>query len=290
MNLELDSELLRTFIAIVDTGSFTNAANVVNRTQSAVSMQMKRLEAVTGSTMFKRDGRNVRLTVHGETLQRYARRILKMHAEALSALKQTEYNGRVTLGVPDDFIESFLPIFLKKFYKDYPFVEVNVICLGSEVLREMLEKNELDLAIMTSRSQTVVSKEILLRRESAVWVTSKTSIAHEQNPLPLAMFGSQCMFQHWAIDALDNIDRTYRIAYSSQSLGGLLAYVRAGIGVTVLAESSVSNEFRILSQQDNFPLLPELTLVLARAPANTSILIDKVEQEIIHSFSRAQEA
>lgn len=137
MNIELDSELLRTFIAIVDTGSFTNAANVVNRTQFAVSMQMKLLEVVTGSTMFKRDGRNLRLTSHGEILQRYAKRIIKMHAEALSALQQTEDNDRITLGVTNDFIETFLPIFLKKFYQECPFVEVNVVCLGSEVLRKM---------------------------------------------------------------------------------------------------------------------------------------------------------
>jgi len=285
MNLELDSELLRTFVAIVDTGSFTGAANVVNRTQSAVSMQMKRLESVTGNTMFTREGRNVRLTAHGETLQRYARRILKMHAEALSALKQTEYNGKVRLGVPDDYIEAFLPQFLKMFYKDYPFVEVNVICLGSDKLQGMLDKNELDLAIMSSRSHSIQSKEILLRREPVVWVTSKNSIAHEDTPLPLALFGSPCMFRDWAIDALDDIERPHRVAYSSQNLGGLLAYVRAGIGVTALAESSVSSEFRVLGEKDNFPLLPELSIVLARAPANTSILIDKVEQEIIQSFS-----
>lgn len=290
VSLELDSELLRTFIAIVDSGSFTNAANVVNRTQSAVSMQMKRLEVVTGSTIFKRDGRSVRLTSHGEILQRYARRILKMHAEALSALQQTEYNGRVILGVPNDFIETFLPIFLKKFYQKCPFVEVNVVCLDSEVLRKMLDKNELDLAIMGGQPQSLLPREIQLRREPALWVTSKASIAHEQDPLPLATYGSQCMYQNWAIDALDNADRAHRIAYSSPSLVGILAYVRAGIGVTVLAESSVSKEFRILGQQDNFPLLPELTITLARAPANTSILIDKVEQEIIRSFSRVEKA
>lgn len=284
MNLELDSELLRTFIAIIDTGSFTSAANVVHRTQSAVSMQMKRLEEVTGSAMFTRDGRNVRLTEQGQTLQRYARRILKMHAEALSAIKQTEYNGKVTLGIPDDYIESFLPLFLSKFYKDYPFVEVNVVCLGTVALREMLDKNELDLAIMSSQSHSVASQEVLLRREPIVWVISKNSIAHEESPLPLALFGSPCIFRDWAIEALDNIERAHRLAYSSQNLSGLLAYVRAGIGVTVLAESSVSNEFRILDQQDSFPELPEVSLVLARAPANTSVLIDKVEEEIIRSF------
>ena len=288
MNTELDSELLRTFIAIVDTGSFTKAAGVVNRTQSAVSMQMKRLEDVTGSAMFARDGRNVRLTRHGETLQRYARKILKMQAEALSALRQAEFSGLVTLGIPDDYVDTFLPDFLQRFNLEYPLVEVNVVCQESSVLRKMLEKNELDLAIMSRHPQSVLSGEITLRHESAVWVTSKHNIAHEQNPLPLAMFGEQCIFRRWAIEALDKVSRAHRIAYSSQSLAGILAYVRAGIGVSVLAESSVTSEFKILSRQDGFPLLPEITLVVSRAPANTSILIDQVEQYIIESFCQTQ--
>jgi DNA-binding transcriptional LysR family regulator len=289
MSHELDSELLRTFIAIVDTGSFTNAAAVVNRTQSAVSMQMKRLELVTGDTIFNRDGRNVKLTSHGETLQRYARRILKMHAEALSALKQTQCKGKITIGIPDDFIETVLPVFLKKLSQEYPFVEVNVVCLGSDILRKMLDKKELDLAILGREPHSISPGEIQLRRESAVWVASKSSIAYEQDPLPLATFGSHCMFHDWAIDALDNANRAHRITYSSRSLGGLLAYIRTGIGVTVLAESSVTNEFRILDLQDDFPLLPDLAIVLARAPANTSMLIDTVEQEIISCFGRVKE-
>jgi len=286
MNQELDSELLRTFIAIVDTGTFTKAADVVNRTQSAVSMQMKRLEDVTGSSIFTRDGRNVRLTRHGETLQRFARKILKMQSEALSALRQTDFSGQITLGIPDDYVDTFLPDFLHSFNHEYPLVELNVVCQESSVLRDLLEKNKLDLAIMARFPESGLSGEITLRHETAIWVTSKNNIAHEYNPLPLAMFGEHCAFRQWAIEALDKINREYRIAYSSQSLTGILAYVRAGIGVTVLAESSVTSEFRRLTPEDGFPQLPEITLVVSRAPANTSILLDQVERYIIKSFSR----
>ena len=100
------------------------------------------------------------------------------------------------------------------------------------------------------------------------------------------MFGEHCIFRQWAIEALDKINREHRIAYSSQSLAGILAYVRAGIGVTVLAESSVTSDFKILTPEDGFPQLPEITLVVSRAPANTSILLDQVERYIIQSFSR----
>ena len=289
MTPELDSELLRTFVAIVDTGSFTKAASVVNRTQSAVSMQMKRLEEVAGSTIFCRDGRSVKLTRQGETLQRYARKILKMQAEALSALKQKEFSGKVTLGIPDDYVDTYLPEFLLKLNQQFPRVEVNVVCQESSMLRSMLEKNKLDLAIMSRHPELVLEGEIPLRHESVVWVTSRQNIAHEQNPLPLAMFGKQCIFRRWAVAALDEINRAHRVAYSSQSLAGILAYVRAGIGVTVLAESSVTADLRILSVQDDFPLLPDITLVVSRAPANTSTLIDQIEQKIINSFSRVQQ-
>ena len=289
MSHELDSELLRTFVAIVDTGSFTKAASVVNRTQSAVSMQMKRLEEVTGNALFSRDGRNVRLTRHGETLQRYARKILKMQAQALSALTQSEFSGEVTLGIPDDYVDSFLPDFLRRLNQQYPLVEVNVVCQESSTLRTMLEKNQLDLAIMSRHPDRVTTGEIPLRHESVVWVTSKQNIAHEQDPLPLALFGEQCIFRRWAVEALDGINRAHRIAYTSQSLAGILAYVRAGIGVTVLAESSVSADLRILSQKDDFPPLHDITLVVSRAPANTSTIIDQIEQRIIDSFSRVQQ-
>ena len=187
MSHELDSELLRTFVAIVDTGSFTKAASVVNRTHSAVSMQMKRLEEVTGNAMFSRDGRNVRLTRHGEVLQRYARKILKMQAQALSALTQTEFSGEVTLGIPDDYVDTFLPDFLRRLNQQYPMVEVNVVCQESSTLRSLLEKNKLDLAIMSRHPDRVIASEIPLRHESVVWVTSKQNIAHEQNPLPLGI-------------------------------------------------------------------------------------------------------
>ena len=104
-----------------------------------------------------------------------------------------------------------------------------------------------------------------------------------------ALFGDQCIFRRWAVEALDEINRAHRIAYTSQSLAGILAYVRAGIGVTVLAESSISADLRILSLKDGFPPLHDITLVVSRAPANTSILIDQIEQRIINSFSRVQQ-
>jgi DNA-binding transcriptional LysR family regulator len=285
MTTELDSDLLRTFVAIIDTGSFTKAAKAVHRTQSAVSMQMKRLEEVSGSTMFERDGRSVQLTRQGETLQQYARRILKMQAEALSMLKQEECSGLINLGIPDDYVDSFLPNILISFNRDFPLVEVNVVCRESRELQTLLGNNRIDLAIVSSQGSSTKPNERELKQEPAVWVTAKNHIAHEQTPIPMAMFDNDCIFRRWACDALDKVDRKYRIAYSSQSLAGIIAFVHAGLGISVMAETSVPRDLQILSVEEGFPKLPLVTLVLARSPANTSVITEQMEKHILQSFN-----
>lgn len=287
MALELESDLLRTFVAIIDTGSFTKAATAVNRTQSAVSMQMKRLEDVSGSSIFEREGRRLQLTRQGEILQQYARRILKMQAEALSMLKQDKCSGLVNLGIPDDYVDSFLSDILVSFSREFPMIEVNVVCRESSDLNLMLGKNQIDLAIMSSQRSTARGDVVELRHEPTVWVTSRNHIAHEQTPLPMAMFNSDCVFRRWANAALESLNREYRTAYSSQSLSGIIAFVRAGLGVSVLAETSVPDDLKILSVEEGYPRLPMITLILGRSPANTSIIVDEMQNHIISCFNAA---
>ena len=285
MSAELESDLLRTFIAIIDSGSFTKAAKAVHRTQSAVSMQMKRLEEVTGNAIFERQGRSVQLTRQGDTLQQYARRILKMQAEALSVLKQEKCSGSIGFGIPDDYIDSFLPKILMSFNQEFPLVEVNVVCQESSELQVLLGKNKIDLAIMSSQGMSANGNERELKREPAVWVTARNHIAHEQTPIPMAIFDNDCIIRRWACDALDAAGRKYRIAYSSQSLAGIIAFVHAGLGVSVIAETSVPDDLQILSAEEGFPRLPFITLVLARSPANTSVFVDQMEKHILQSFN-----
>src|ERR671929_349949 len=145
----LDIDQLRTFVAIADTGSFTRAAEVVHKTQSAVSMQMKRLEERIGRPIFARDGRASKLTEDGERLLDYARRIVKLNVEAVAAFSDAELRGRVRLGVPDDYADRYLPEIMARFSRAYPGVELSVICEPSIELIGRIEANELDLAIVT---------------------------------------------------------------------------------------------------------------------------------------------
>src|SRR5215813_54593 len=149
MTALIDIDQLRTFIAIAETGSFTRAAEVVHKTQSAMSMQMKRLEERLGRSMFARDGRASKLSEDGERLLAYARRIVKLNVEALAAFSDAELTGRVRLGVPDDYADRYLPEIMARFSRAYPSVELTVVCEPSIALIEQIDANEIDLAIVT---------------------------------------------------------------------------------------------------------------------------------------------
>src|ERR1700751_2491724 len=150
MTALLDVDQLRTFIAIAETGSFTRAADVVHKTQSAVSMQMKRLEERVERPIFARDGRASKLTEDGERLLDYARRIVKLNVETLAAFSDEELSGRVRLGVPDDYADRYLPEIMARFSHSYPAVELSVICAAPVHLLELIDDNHLDLAIVTN--------------------------------------------------------------------------------------------------------------------------------------------
>src|SRR5690349_3814282 len=150
MTAMLDIDQLRTFIAISETGSFTKAAEVVNKTQSAVSMQMKRLEERLERSIFSRDGRASKLTEDGQRLLDYARRIVKLNVETLAAFSDAELSGRVRLGVPDDYADRYLPEIMARFSRGYPAVELTVSCQPSADLMTLIDDNQLDLAIVTN--------------------------------------------------------------------------------------------------------------------------------------------
>ena len=162
----IDTELLRTFVAIADHGGFTKAGDAVNRTQSAVSMQMKRLEEdIVQRSLFRKDGRTLSLTAEGQVLLGYARRILKLHSEVFNTLREPHMVGVVKIGSPDDYVMRFLPGILSQFAQAYPLVQVEVHCEPSDML---LQRHDLDLTIVTRQPGNEIGQ--LLRREHLVWV------------------------------------------------------------------------------------------------------------------------
>src|SRR3954468_9423472 len=162
----LDIDLLKTFLAIADAGNFTRAAEEVNKTQSAVSMQMKRLEELIGRPLFARDGRGSRFTLDGERLIEYARRIVQLNDETVFPFTKPELTGTIRFGTPDDYADRFLPEILARFSRTHPLVTVDVECHLSSLLFEKTRKGEIDLALVTVGCDVVLDE--FVRREPLV--------------------------------------------------------------------------------------------------------------------------
>ncbi|WP_439861764.1 LysR family transcriptional regulator [Pseudomonas sp. MBLB4136] len=276
----IDSELLRTFVAIADHGGFTRAAEMVNRTQSAVSMQMKRLEEdVLQRPLFQRDGRQVSLTAEGQVLLGYARRILKLHGEVMTTLREPHMVGAVRIGTPDDYLMRFMPGILSRFAQAYPLVQVELHCEPSSGL---LQRQDLDLTIVTREPGNEIGQ--LLRQERIVWAEAQGFSPHEQEPLPLAMFNSQCFCRSWACNALDAIEREYRIAYTSPSLSAIMAVVSAGLAVTAQLQSLITPDQRIIGEAEGLPAMPSASIVLLRSPHTQSPVTETLAEHIVEGF------
>jgi DNA-binding transcriptional LysR family regulator len=284
----IDVDQLRTFMAIAETGSFTRAADVVFKTQSAVSMQMKRLEERIGRPIFAREGRASKLTEDGERLLDYARRIVKLNVEALAAFDDKELTGRVRLGVPDDYADRYLPEIMARFSRAYPAVELTVICEPSVDLARRIEGNELDLAIVTN-CENIRPAEVF-RRERLLWVTSGRHPTHKEQPLPLALGRPTCAWRKLAMDCLERVERPYRLLYASSNAGAVAAAVLAGLAVSVLPESGLRPGMRILNPADGFPELPPCGIGLLRSPHEASALSDALAEHIVSSLDNLSEA
>ena len=288
MNALMDVDQLRTFIAIVETGSFTKAAEVVHKTQSAVSMQMKRLEERLSRPIFARDGRASKLTEDGERLLYYARRIVKLNVEALAAFNDTELTGRVRLGVPDDYADRYLPEIMARFSRAYPGVELTVVCEPSIALIEQIDANEIDLAIITDCYNSRPSESFRLER--LLWVSSSRHATHAEAPLPLALGRPSCAWRRSAISALDSLGRPYRVLYTIANAGAVAAAVLSGLAVSVFPESGLRPGMRVLNPAEGFPELPACRIGLIRNPHESSTLADALAEHIISSLDNLSEA
>jgi DNA-binding transcriptional LysR family regulator len=281
----IDIEQLRTFLAIAETGSFTRAADIVHKTQSAVSMQMKRLEERLERPIFSRDGRASKLTEDGERLLDYARRIVKLNVEALAAFADEELSGRVRLGVPDDYADRYLPEIMARFARAYPGVELTVVCEPSIALSERIDANELDLAIVTNCDGSEI-----FRHERLLWVTSNRHAAQLEEKLPLALGRPSCSWRQTAVERLEQMGRAYRILYTSANSGAVSAAVLSGLAVSIFPESGLRPGMRVLTHADGFPELPSCRIGLLRNPHERVKLADALAEHIISSLDNLSEA
>jgi DNA-binding transcriptional LysR family regulator len=282
MAAPLDLDQLQTFVTICDKGSFTRAADEVHRTQSAVSMQMRRLEERIGKPLFERDGRTNRLTEDGERLLGYARRMLHLNRETLAAFDDRALEGTVRIGTPDDYADRFLPEIMARFARSNPRVELTVTCEPTPGLVEHLKRGNLDIAIVT-HSDTHGQSEIV-RREPLLWVTSANHATHEQEVLPMAFGRPNCLWRRAACDVLDGMNREYRVLFSSFSATVITAAVLSGLAMSVLPECALRPGMRVLGESDGFGTLPDCKIGIMRGHTARPDIVDAIARHISDSL------
>ena len=271
----LDIDLLRSFVAIADTGSFTAAAELVARTQSAVSVQVKRLEEIVGHRVFERTSRSLALTAAGETLLGYARRILELNDESVRSMAEPPVKGEIRLGITEYFVPNELPAILSRFTAAYPGVHLEVRMGLSRDLREELTKKNLDAVIVRLASR---EHGQAIWSEPQVWVAREGFEPARGTVLPLALLPAPCVLREHAIQSLRRLKRPWKIAYTGSSMASVQAAVRAGLGVSIMPRSSVLAGMQILPTGRHYPDPGRLDVGVLRGAGARSDIVAAIER------------
>jgi molybdate transport repressor ModE-like protein len=284
--LAIDPDLLRAFAFIAEEGSFTRAAERVGRTQSAVSMQVQRLEAILGQRVLQRSkGGSVQLTPHGQYLLDRSRDLLALNDEIWTTFHAPAVQGTVRLGTPDDYALAYLPGALKRFADTHPAVDVDVLCMPSGDLVERLRAGELDLILCTEGEEPRRWPNVLeLWRGPMHWITAERNSPHRRDPLPLALAAGNCAWRKAALRALDGVGRRYRVAYTSATLAGTHAPVLAGLAVTVSPLTWMPDGVRALPFGDGLPPLPDCAILLLKGREPRTKVTEVLAAHIAASF------
>lgn len=278
----LDLDHLRSFLAIVNTGSFTRAAQHVHKTQSAVSVHIRRLEETLGKPLFAKDGRNARLTPEGELLVDYAKRLLELNHETVSAISVPLLSGQIRIGTPV-YAERYFPLIFASFAKAYIDVEIQIFSDESGELARKLDRSELDIALVTHASAHGRGEVICM--EQLYWVTSADHRVHQLEVVPLALYHAASALRTIATDALDAVGRRYRVAYCSASNDALIGAVSAGLAVGMLPGCSLQPSLRVLNESDDFPSLPQFAIALIQGASSNEPHVKAMAEHIKNSLS-----
>ena len=258
MNLDLD--LLRTFVAVADLNTFAAAAAAVCRTQSAVSQQMQRLEQLVGKELFARHGRNKLLTEHGIQLLGYARKILRFNDEACMSLMFSNLQGVLTLGASDESADTILPFLLNRISSVYPKLALDVSVKRNAFMVEMLNENKVDLVVTTHRPGQFDC--LTLRTSPTHWYCAAEYVLQKGEPVPLVLLDDPSPFRDMVLTALNDASIPWRLAYVASTLPAVRAAVKAGLGVTARPVEMMSPDLRVLGKSDGLPALPDTEYLL----------------------------
>lgn len=282
----LDMEILRTFLAISETGSFSRAAQQIYRTPSAVSMQIKRLEEMLGRALFVREPRQVHLTPEGETMLGFARQLLEINDEAVGQFLSPQVGGTVRLGAPDDLGTRVLPGILSLFSRSYPAVQVNVRVGRSPDLMRRLDIGELDLALLIAEAGNRPHRLAEpVYREPLVWAGREGGVALQRTPLPIAVADRGCPWRRMALESLNRSGHRYRIAYTCEHTAAQEAATGQDIAITPLPRGLVRSPLRVI-EEDEASLSPlgDYEVLMLRMPARGAA-VEALAEHIMDHFA-----
>ena len=264
-NLPMD--LLRAFVSVAQLSSFTKAGELLGRSQPAISLQMQRLEELVDEKLLLRNGKNLELSEAGENLYGYANQILSLNDLAISQLSKSTVEGKIRLGIPSEFATVLLPKIVSRFAKAYPNVTLEVNC---ELSKRLLSKSgkashDLILALEDNPSST---NSNLVKTDELVWVASVDRPILKSDVVPLIVAAQGCIYRHRAIQTLDRGDQPWQIVYTIPDLTGIQYAIQEGLGVTVLAKSTVPENLKILAPSARFPELGQVGISLISSASN----------------------
>lgn len=269
-NLPMD--VLRTFITVAELGSFTQAGELLGRSQSAISLQIKRLEEQVEASLFTRKSQQLGLTSSGSKLLKYALEILALNDKVIAEFKQPSLTGRVRFGIPSEFATTLLPKILGNFTQSYPGVNLEINCeLSKNLLSRPADQYDLVLALQDRSTRKLASR---IKEDELVWVSGNNYDIHLQSPLRLVLAPEPCIYRARALERLNSSGRPWQIAYTNTDLTGIQTAIEEGLGVTVLAKSTVPKSLRVLPKKDKFPRLGKVDIHLHydKRTANNAVL------------------
>ena len=277
----LDMDVLRTLAVAMDLGGFAKAAERLGRSQSAVSLQMRRLEDRVGRPLFRKQGRGLALTDAGDVVLGYARRILELNDEAVAAARGISIEGSVRFGVPQDFGDAWLPGVLAQFGRAYPAVTIEARVDRTNRLVKRIREGGLDLAVLWGNPIPSLTR---VKRLPMMWIGARGFAVKRGAELPLALFEQPCMFRPPGIEALERARRPWRLAFTSPSLSGLWAAASAGLGITIRTPLGLPSQLAPLGR--DLPKLPDIALSLYTAQASPSAAVARLREIVLDELAR----
>lgn len=277
---QLDSDLLRSFLAVARAGSVSGGAARLFRTQSAVSLQLQKLEEIVAQQLFDRHGRGVSLTARGEQLLPIARQVVETLDQAVVAMRGPDEKGEIRLGIPEEYSDTLLPSILSGFSQEQPGARILLRCGASVEFPAALAAGDLDIALHTP--ENVAADDTVVHREAAIWAGSAFHEVEHRHPLPVALFDRACWWRERCVDLLQKAGVGYEIVCTSESVAGVRAAISAGIAVGVLPQSAFTDRVRQI-RDTALPQLGETELVLTRSAAAPVRVADNLAAIIVRA-------